>query len=210
MTLDERREREKQERRESILDSAETCFFNKGYERTSMDEIARNAHLSRALLYVYFKDKAAIMRGIMLRAGHSLLERFRAAQVAGTNGRQQMQEIGWAYYRFGLERPDYFDVLTNASTFAHLADPDDLSQELACCSELAMACMVESLQLGVSDGSLSAERVGDALQAAYYLRGALHGVIMQSRQDSAGLPNQPEPEKLIGYTIEMLTQSLRG
>ena len=61
MSANERREREKQERRESILDSAEQCFFSKGYERTAMDEIARGAQLSRALLYVYFKDKAAIM-----------------------------------------------------------------------------------------------------------------------------------------------------
>ena len=39
MSANERREREKQERRESILDSAEQCFFSKGYERTAKQQI---------------------------------------------------------------------------------------------------------------------------------------------------------------------------
>ena len=50
--------------RETILDAAELVFSEKGYERTSMDDIARTAALSRALLYVYFKDKAAIHSGM--------------------------------------------------------------------------------------------------------------------------------------------------
>ena len=43
MSSAERREKEKQERRESILNSAEQSFFGKGYERTSMDDIAKGA-----------------------------------------------------------------------------------------------------------------------------------------------------------------------
>lgn len=41
MSLDQRREREKQDRRDSILDAAEQIFFTKGFEKSSMDEIAR-------------------------------------------------------------------------------------------------------------------------------------------------------------------------
>ncbi|MGI3130807.1 TetR/AcrR family transcriptional regulator [Halopseudomonas pachastrellae] len=207
----ERREREKQERRESILDSAEQCFFSKGYERTSMDEIAKGAQLSRALLYVYFKDKAAIMRGVMLRAGYALLTAFRAAQAAGGSGLVQLERMGRSYYRFSLEQPNYFDVLTNASTFAHLMDNDEQTEELSVCSELAMGCMVESMQTGVADGSLSRERVADPQLTAYYLRGALHGVILQTRQqEDASLAGQPAAEQLLDYTMLMLNQSLRA
>ena len=48
--LKTRREKEKQARYDSILDAAELVFSEKGYERTSMDDIARTAALSRALL----------------------------------------------------------------------------------------------------------------------------------------------------------------
>ncbi|MAP29922.1 MAG: TetR family transcriptional regulator, partial [Pseudomonas sp.] len=170
MSSAERREKEKQERRESILNSAEQSFFGKGYERTSMDDIAKGAQLSRALLYVYFKDKAAIMRGVMLRAGYALLNEFRAARDAGGSGLQQLERMGQSYYRFSLEQPDYFDVLTNASTFAHLMESDEQTEDMETCSALTMGCMVDSLEAGVTDGSLSRERISDPMVTAYYLR----------------------------------------
>ena len=91
--LKTRREREKQARYDTILDAAELVFSEKGYERTSMDDIARTASLSRALLYVYFKDKAAIQRGIMLRAGHSLFRRFEEARQTADNGLSQILSL---------------------------------------------------------------------------------------------------------------------
>ncbi|AQZ96062.1 TetR/AcrR family transcriptional regulator [Halopseudomonas phragmitis] len=210
MSVEQRREREKQERRDSILDAAEQVFFSKGYERCSMDEIARAAQVSRALLYVYFKDKAAIMRGIMLRAGESIRSHFRQAMEASSSGAEQIENIGRAYYHFSVEHPNYFDVLTQAQGFAHPDEPDEQSLALQQCSIDAMHLMIQALLQGVADGSLSAERVSDPLQTAYYLRGALHGVIMQCRHISEiELPDHPNPEQLVSYTLGMLTQSMR-
>ena len=98
MSVDDRREKEKQERRESILDAAEQVFFSKGFDKCSMDEIARTAQLSRALLYVYFKDKAAIMRGIMLRSIECLRDRFARAISEAELGLDQVAKCGQAYY----------------------------------------------------------------------------------------------------------------
>ena len=112
-----RRQREKLERHETILDAAEQVFFRKGFDQTTMDDIARAAQLSRALLYVYFRDKNAIMRGVMLRAATSLRLRFENAVATCASGEQQIEGIGHAYYAFSVEEPDYFDVLTNVTTF---------------------------------------------------------------------------------------------
>ena len=106
MSVDDRREKEKQERRESILDAAEQVFFSKGFDKCSMDEIARTAQLSRALLYVYFKDKAAIMRGIMLRSIECLRDRFARAISEAELGLDQVGKFGQAYYDFSRERSD--------------------------------------------------------------------------------------------------------
>ena len=175
-----------------------------------MDEIARGAQLSRALLYVYFKDKAAIMRGLMLRAGQRLLERFHAAQAAGGSGLEQLQRIGLAYYQFSTESPDYFDVLTDASTFSHLVDNDEQSVELASCYEESMTCMIQSITAGVADGSLHPDRVADPALTASYLRGAMHGVILQTRQSDPCQSVEIPAEQLIGYTLQMLNYSMRA
>ena len=210
MNVENRREREKQERRDSILDAAEQVFSGKGYERCSMDDIARTAQLSRALLYVYFKDKAAIMRAITLRAAAALLERFRMAVASSETGLAQIGNIGHAYYRFSLEQADYFDALTQAAGFGHPADNDSINAALRECDHANMGLMVEALRRGVADGSISAERVADPLKTAYYLRGALHGAIMQARLLAASGETQPSPDALVGHTICMLGWSMRA
>jgi AcrR family transcriptional regulator len=45
------------ERRTRILDAARWCFLNFGFQRTTLDEIARRASISRTLLYRSFRDK---------------------------------------------------------------------------------------------------------------------------------------------------------
>ena len=175
--LKTRREREKQARYDTILDAAELVFSEKGYERTSMDDIARTASLSRALLYVYFKDKAAIQRGIMLRAGHSLFRRFEEARQTADNGLSQIRAMGESYYRFYLEEPDYFSALTKASTAMAEAD-ESQAEEMLCSKSDLMELMVGAIELGLRDGTMNRDRINDPVQTALYLRGALHGVIL--------------------------------
>ena len=205
--LKTRREREKQARYDTILDAAELVFSEKGYERTSMDDIARTASLSRALLYVYFKDKAAIQRGIMLRAGHSLFRRFEEARQTADNGLSQIRAMGESYYRFYLEEPDYFSALTKASTAMAEAD-ESQAEEMLCSKSDLMELMVGAIELGLRDGTMNRDRINDPVQTALYLRGALHGVILLCQSEMGeGNPEFPA-EQLIRHTMDMLTSSI--
>jgi len=205
--LKTRREREKQARYDTILDAAELVFSEKGYERTSMDDIARTASLSRALLYVYFKDKAAIQRGIMLRAGHSLFRRFEEARQTADNGLAQIRAMGESYYRFYLEEPDYFSALTKASTAMAEAD-ESQAEEMLCSKSDLMELMAGAIELGLQDGTMNRERITDPVQTALYLRGALHGVILLCQSEMGeGNPEFPA-EQLIRHTMDMLTSSI--
>lgn len=207
--LKTRREKEKQARYDAILDAAELAFAEKGYERTSMDDIARTAALSRALLYVYFRDKAAIQHGIMLRAGHSLCRRFREARQTADTGLAQIRAMGVAYYQFYRDQPDYFSALTTASTAMAEAD-DDLANEMLRCKAETMDLMVGAIHLGLSDGTMNRDRIHDPVETALYLRGALHGVIMlcQSEMAESGQTGNFPAESLIRHTMEMLTSSI--
>ncbi|HDZ08406.1 hypothetical protein LCGC14_0022650 [marine sediment metagenome] len=208
MTVRRRRAKEKQERHDEILDAAELAFFDKGYEQTSMDDIARTAQLSRALLYVYFKDKAAIMRGVMLRAAQSLQHRFETAMAAGETGVAQIEGIGHAYHAFSVDQANYFDVLTSMATFPGPEDRDAQLVALDHCRECVNDLMVKALQNGIQDGSLSETYIQSPLQTAFYLQGALHGVIMQTRGAKSSQSDYPEAGDLIKYTIAMLTNSI--
>ena len=55
------------DRRNALLDTAFTTFVRFGYRKTSMDDVAREAEISRQALYSYFADKDALFRECMKR-----------------------------------------------------------------------------------------------------------------------------------------------
>lgn len=206
MGIRARREQEKQERRESIVDAAEQVFFDKGYERSTMDDIARAAALSRGLLYVYFRDKAAILDAVMLRAAEDLRQHFRDVAASHRNGSAKIQAMGEAYYRFSIEQPDYFDLLTRAAGDWPTIQDEPTDNTLDVCSGEIMGLMAESIEAGIADGSMDPEMIRSPLETALYLRGALHGIIMLTRQE---LADQQSADDLVGYALMMIGRGLR-
>lgn len=67
----ERRKREKEVRRESAIEAAMALFEEEGYHALTMEKIAERSELSRAALYLYFKNKDEILiSGILSHANY--------------------------------------------------------------------------------------------------------------------------------------------
>ena len=70
----QRKKRERDQRIQGILTAAKKVFFSKGYQRTTMDEIAFEAEISKPTIYQYFKTKDELYSALML----PFLEEFSA------------------------------------------------------------------------------------------------------------------------------------
>lgn len=57
MGIKERKEHEKKMREKQIQDAAKKVFLEKGFRTATMEDIAREAQLSPATIYLYFKNK---------------------------------------------------------------------------------------------------------------------------------------------------------
>jgi hypothetical protein len=63
----EKDEKNTQEFRNCILDAAEKLFADKGFDAAGITEIANTADVTKSLIYYYFKNKEAILKGIFDR-----------------------------------------------------------------------------------------------------------------------------------------------
>jgi AcrR family transcriptional regulator len=82
-------------RRAKILAAARWCFLNFGFAKTSFQDIAERADLSRTLLYRLFDDKEAIYRAVF---EDWLLSRHGAAKKASTargSARERLIQVSW-------------------------------------------------------------------------------------------------------------------
>lgn len=111
MGTTERREREKQRRRDDILNTARILFFEKGFRDTTIDDIARSAELARGTIYLYFENKEEIYATI-LEDGLDILQGLLAASYSETeDALTNLLAAHDAFMRFHDEFPQYYNVL---------------------------------------------------------------------------------------------------
>jgi len=55
MGIKERKEREKERRRQQIIIAAKRIFSAKGFNKATMEDIAKEAEISPGTIYIYFK-----------------------------------------------------------------------------------------------------------------------------------------------------------
>jgi len=207
----ERREEEKERRRCELLDAAETLYAKQGWEAVTIDQVARTARLSRALVYIYFRDKDDLLFAIGERAMKMLCQRFAAALETPGSGRDKVDAIGRAYVGYSLEFRHFFDFCSRFQSHEVSTAPTD--NEAAChqVSELVMDLVVQAIQIGVADGSIAPELAREPRLLAMSLWAFTHGIVQITIAKAADLTQRGIPPAAFSdYAFELVRTLLRS
>jgi len=79
------------EARQRIIAVAEQLFTRKGFDRTSMRDIAAEANMQAASMYYYFPSKEELLWAVWEKGGRELLERARSAIEGKTDPWERME-----------------------------------------------------------------------------------------------------------------------
>lgn len=155
MGIAERKEREKERRRQEIIDAAERVFFSKGIQNATMDDVAQEAELSKGTLYLYFNSKIELYLAINIRGVEILNEIFLKAFDSVETGLQKTYALGRAFLEFANGYPDYYNALSYYEFYELELDSD--SQTTQMCAKSGHAVLekvIDALRLGIEDGSV--------------------------------------------------------
>ena len=112
MSIADRKAKEKEELRDLILQAAKELFVERGVEKTTIRNIADKISYSVGTVYVYFRDKNAILHAL-----HSLgFRQYAEKQLALQHIPDPMDRLiarGRSYILFALENPDMYDLMFN-------------------------------------------------------------------------------------------------
>ena len=110
LTPDQRRERERQDTRQTILDAARELFIAEGYDGVSMRKVARKIGYSPTAIYDYFVDKEDLFLGLCHSEFHRLAETF--VQITSVpDPVERLRGIGRGYVGFGLKNPNHYRMM---------------------------------------------------------------------------------------------------
>jgi AcrR family transcriptional regulator len=110
MGINERKLRHKADLKKEILTAARELFTEKGWESTSIRNIAEKIEYSPATIYLYYKDKNEIIFDLH-REGFRLLVNYLDVLQGVNNPFERLKAMGRAYIRFALENQDTYKLL---------------------------------------------------------------------------------------------------
>lgn len=102
------------ERRNQLVQVGRAVFAEKGYEGTSVEEIAERAKISKPIVYEHFGGKEGLYAVIVDREMEYVIGQISAAISTGTP-RDRIEGAALAFMRYVEERPDGFAVLKRDS-----------------------------------------------------------------------------------------------
>ncbi|MGD1044772.1 MAG: TetR/AcrR family transcriptional regulator [Bacteroidota bacterium] len=155
MSIIERKEREKEHRKEEILDAAQKVFFEKELATATMDEIAETAELSKGTLYLYYKSKEDMYLGVLMRGMEELHIEYERIGLSDISTVEKMVKLEKAYVDYFFKNRKFFRM-TNflQSPHFHKQVSDEMKQSCDAEGQKVWNVIDSVLQRGVEEGVL--------------------------------------------------------
>ena len=154
MGIQERKERERERRRQQIIVAAKRVFSEKGFNKATMEDIAKEAELSPGTIYLYFKNKDELYASLSLRILQYLnirLEHVSQQKELSTADRvQALKEAMFDVYNFDPLVVINMFHLQSSETLKNLSS--ELLSEIKQLSQSSLGVIAEIFKEGIREG----------------------------------------------------------
>lgn len=99
------------ERRELLLNVARKVFADRGYQATTMDDIAKEAGFTKPILYQFFDSKLDLYREIVSGTAQGLIDALAKLVPHAQTPRSKIEIAFSAYFDMVVSQPDAFRIL---------------------------------------------------------------------------------------------------
>lgn len=202
MGITDRKEREKEELKETILKAAKSLFLEKGVEKTSMRNIADKIEYSPGIIYHYFKDKNEIFHALHQEGFKMLGEKMEVLSVI-QNPMERIKAMGRIYVKFAMENPDMYDLMfIKEAPMCHVIDSEkeEWKEGGGTFNGLRMT-IKEALDQGYFQGH-------ETESLAYMVWATVHGLVSLNIRKRCEVIDIPRRETIVTDGLEALFKFL--
>ncbi|MCD9020365.1 TetR/AcrR family transcriptional regulator [Cohnella sp. NL03-T5] len=105
-----KQEQRSEDTKKSILSAAGELFASKGYDSVTMREIAKEAGCSHTTIYIYFKDKEALLQQLALPPLQALRSQMDAFSIQSDKPEKILENISLTFIAFCLNNRNMYDL----------------------------------------------------------------------------------------------------
>lgn len=210
----QRKEKEKEIRRNDIIEAAERIFFTKGYDIATMDDVAKEAEFSKRTVYVYFNSKEQIYFEIMTRGYKLLIGMMKedSQKEKACNAIEEIRQIALTLYCFSKDYPEYFKAIMeyeNGKLDFQKGIPDRSREECYALGEEILGHLTRALKKGIEEDSIRGDM--DVAKTALVLWACMIGVFNTAKKKENYIKNYHgvTPEELVSSAFQLIIRSIQ-
>ena len=209
MSTAERRAREKAQRRKEILNAARQEFFERGFHRPTVDDVAARAEVSKGTIYLHFESKEGILARLLLEGLDLLVRDMEAVCIPEPSQEADytLQELANAYLRFAQSNPSYFRLIMafDRGRFEESISPG-LYKKVMNRSLQGLDLLARTIEQGKATGVF---QVDDPWQSAGSVWAALNGVLVLMGHPLRQQLLRSDLETMFAATLDMVLRGLK-
>jgi len=190
-------------KREKILDAAHDRFLHYGYSKTTMNEIAGDISMSKALLYYYFPDKSELYVAVMRKLAAEYIESLERHQFT------DLEEVFIfqvnTHHAFMVKNYNFFDYFRlNEQNL-----PDAIWEIVAQVKQGETALLTNAIKAEVERGNI--KPVNNPEEMVQLMLDALHGVRVGSlTQKKQSFPRKEHLEEIHAKRLLLADIFIKG
>ena len=176
MVFEEKRKKEKENRKNTILRAARRLFFDRGFKSVTVDNIAAKSEVSKGSIYLCFESKEEIYAQILISDNIALYERIKNFSATEASAAQLLLEFARIYVDYFLNDNELFRILmTFMMQTGQMNLTEKQNNELIMSTNENIKIISEIIQKGIDSGEFSP--IGNIRQMQNAIWGMLNGVI---------------------------------
>ena len=130
MAIIDRKQKEKLQRYNAILDAAEKILKENGLNSLNIELVAKETELAKGTLYLYFKNKEELLGALSVKSRILLLKQFQKATKTINNPIEKLKAICNASFDFYKKYPFYFELIAIYEVNNQLEETEEIQSSI--------------------------------------------------------------------------------
>ncbi len=200
-----RKDQEREARRSYILDKAQALFAQKGYQGTSMAEIAEASEFAVGTLYTFFENKEEILATIFeVRVQDMVLETERIRSDPELDPLKRIELALDILTRVAMDNLDCYRIYIAESRLADWGSKTQVGGYVSEAVDAYQGCLVDIYRDAIAAGAIDAKFDPDFL--AFFQRSLIRTVVWQTMHS----PESVTLDEIIDQAKHMLFHGIKS
>lgn len=201
-----------QQKKHAILNAARTIFYQKGFLKTTVHDIAKKAGIAKGTVYLYFSRKEDICFALSKEA-FDILDKLFEKQISKSNtGLEKIIALGKAYFYLYTHDKHRFKILQECEvllTERYDAEKTEAEHALIQHKKNIIILVAHLIQQGQKDGSIRKD-LDPGKTAIILLKTTRLYILTTTKQEEIAIKeHNTTKEEMIEYFFTFISQALQ-